>query len=141
MYLLYGTAHARSLTAALETYGITVNSIIVNPLDDYKYLDKTSDLNKNYPRRVGEAAFKGLFGSMFTGVDEIMPIVSEGLTSLDNQTMNQFVRGCMKIRQTKGDDPEIEWDKIFQLLNDYDIYKSNPRHMKELPYNRTVTGV
>jgi hypothetical protein len=89
-YMIFGTAHARSLTANLEKWGALPNPIEIKPLREYSYIAKdAAEYNTTLRQKIALRAFRILainFGAKTDDLNQIIPEFYNSLASLESHS-------------------------------------------------------
>lgn len=121
-YIIYGTAHAHSLTHEIEEQNINlIQTKIIDPLPEHMYLDESDKaFDANFNRRVAHAAIKATTSALSStpGISAIIDAAYPNLESLNNDknSLLQLVIQLIQIhdRLEQGEDNSI--NEYVQLL-------------------------
>lgn len=126
-YVLYGTAHARSLTHELRSAGASVRPIVVRDIAEHLYLDKGYDaLRANMRRRIAFAAFEHI--ASFADVNiyetthrEVADTIYANMEEFnaDGARTAAFCVNCIKVAQHSYTDPDQAYDDLRRILQPY----------------------
>ena len=124
-YLVYGTAHTRSLTHKLRDTGITTNAIEVSPISEPEYIDATIEsFYNNRLRRIAQTAFTMIEINLMENPSHVRDVVAliypqmERLNDSPDETIDFCIR-CLKIWQYYLSDYDRAVAERQSLINQY----------------------
>lgn len=118
-YVIYGTAHAKSLTRQLEQMGAAINPVIVNAIPENEYLEPYDTFTANRRRRLAFASLKDIMP--LTADSDLIDALYVGLEELNDDKERAFAFGanCLKISLRRDTDPDGAWVELRQLIRPY----------------------
>lgn len=103
-YMIYGTAHARSLTQQFIEAGMEPRVVIVNPLTEASYIERTpEEFLGNLSRKIGHTALSSL-AHEYLGYEKGEAISDELYENLqflndDREEALKFIIRCLQVRK------------------------------------------
>lgn len=127
-YLIYGTAHKKSLLAQFESKNVRPKVVEINPLNDHMYLDAISGRNySNLPRRVGHVALSSLIFS-FSNEEDVADLTQstyeylDFLNSASQEDQLKFLVVCMQAFREINRDSTKAYSEYLSIMRSITPY-------------------
>jgi hypothetical protein len=124
-YVMYGAAHARSLTWQFTSRGVRPTLIEVMPLSEYQYLDTVDALEyNNSRRRLGHYALRSLSYD-FLEADAVKAVTEatyphlEFLNEADPEEVKKFLITCALIKRQEVRNPADSYQWYLSTLRSF----------------------
>lgn len=98
-YLIYGTAHARSLTSKLTQAGIQTAPVEIKTLHEHQYIDTTTkQFEANRKRRIAQTAFLATETCLMENYDEACNVFAHMYPQLEhlNDNRDEAIDFCIR---------------------------------------------
>jgi hypothetical protein len=124
-YVIYGTAHAKSLTWQFTSKGMEPKVIEVRTLEEHEYIDAAQIPDyDNLPRRIGHAAIRSL-SYTFLNIDGAREIIRDTYSNLDylndvdRDELNKFLITCALALREIDKDEDAAFNQFLSILRSF----------------------